>query len=324
MDKMRTKKVLFVCILLILVLAILYSGLRILESTILFDIEDQMQTKSKISVRNGVKYYPRNDITVVMLMGVNRSGQVVPTQPNKAVPVDMVTLLIFDEKTQTCNVLNLNRDMMVDIPVLNEYGKAVGIANAQLAYSHAYGTGMRDSCENVRMTVSNLLYGLEIDYYFAMNMDTIGILNDSVGGVTVNVVDDFSQIDASLTKGKVHLNGKQAVTFVQSRTGLGDGLNLSRMERQKEYMSQFVPALKNQIKQESGYVVKTYNEISDFIVTDCVLDAVSRLASDYGHYALGEMLSVEGENVLGEKYYEFYPDENALDDLILRLFYAPK
>lgn len=324
MDKKRLKKVLFVCIVLILVLAMLYSGLRILESTILFDIEDQMQTKSKIIIRNGVKYYPRKDITVVMLMGVNRIGKVEPTAPNKSVAVDMVSLLIFDEKTQTCNVLNLNRDMMVDIPVLNEHGKAVGIANAQLAYSHSYGTGLRDSCENVRMTVSNLLYGLQIDYYFALNMDTIGILNDSVGGVTVNIVDDFSQLDPSLTKGKVHLTGKQAVNFVQSRSGVGDELNLSRMERQSEYMSNFVPALKNQLKQESGYVVKTYDAISDYIVTDCVVDAVSRMVSDYGHYTLGEMLSVEGDNVLGEKYYEFYADEKALDDLILRLFYAPK
>ncbi len=312
MDKKHVKKLLFVCVVLILVLTILYSGLRILESTILFDIEDQMQTKSKIIIRNGVKYYPRNDITVVMLMGVNRTGKVVPTQPNKAVAVDMITLLVFDEKTQICNVLNLNRDLMVDIPVLNEHGKAVGIANAQLAYSHMYGTGMRDSCENVRMTVSNLLYGLQIDYYFALNMDTIGILNDSVGGVTVNVVDDFSQLDPSLTKGKVHLTGKQAVTFVQSRTGIGDGLNSSRMERQKEYMTQFIPALKDQMKQENGYVIKTYDAISDFIITDCVVDAASRLVSDYGHYSLGE------------KYYEFYADEKALDDLILRLFYAPK
>lgn len=324
MDKKRLQKVLFVCIVLILVLAIFYSGLRILESTVFFDITDQLQTKSKILVRDGVKYYPRKDITVLMLMGINRSGKVVPTEYNKAGSVDMVALLIFDEKNEVCNVLNINRDMMVDMPVLNEHGKAVGIGNAQLAFSHAYGDGMKDSCENVRMTVSNLLYGLQIDYYFALNMDTISILNDSVGGVKVNVVDDFSEVDPSLPMGEVLLKGQQAVSFVQTRWYVGDELNLSRMERQREYMRNFVPAMKNQIQQESGYVVKTYNAISDFIVTDCVLDNVSRLASDYAHYPLGEILTIDGTNILGEKYYEFYADEEALDELILRLFYAPK
>jgi hypothetical protein len=35
-------------------------------------------------------------------------------------------------------------------------------------------------------------------------------------------------------------------------------------------------------------------------------------------------VSPEGENVLGEKYYEFHVDEEKLDELIVRLFYAPK
>jgi hypothetical protein len=44
----------------------------------------------------------------------------------------------------------------------------------------------------------------------------------------------------------------------------------------------------------------------------------------YSDYEIVEIVSPEGENVLGEKYYEFYVDEVKLDELILRLFYAPK
>jgi hypothetical protein len=36
------------------------------------------------------------------------------------------------------------------------------------------------------------------------------------------------------------------------------------------------------------------------------------------------MLSPEGENRKGEVYMEYYVDEEKLDALILRLFYAPK
>ena len=44
----------------------------------------------------------------------------------------------------------------------------------------------------------------------------------------------------------------------------------------------------------------------------------------FGNYEIGEVVTPEGENVMGEKYFEFYLDEEKLDALILQLFYAPK
>lgn len=324
MNRKQLAKVIYVCISLLLVLVIVYSGLRILESAVFLHQGSSMQTTSKTIVRDGVKYYPRQDITTVLVMGVNQVGEVVPTPYNDGGAVDMITLFVFDEKTEECTILSLNRDMMVTMPALNEYGKEVGTYFGQLAFSHAYGDGMADSCENVRATVSNLLYGTQIDYYFSMNMDAIALLNDAVGGVTVTVEDDFSRIDSTLTKGEVTLFGQHAVNFVQARGNVGDELNLSRMRRHKEYMSNFVPILREKIEESAGFVVSTYEAVAPYIVTDCSAQVVSRLEEQYGGYAVGENLTVKGENVLGEKYYEFYADEKALDDLILDLFYAPK
>lgn len=324
MNRKLALRALLVCIILILVLVVLYSGLQILESTVLLQEQSQMQTTSKTITRDGVKYYPRQDITVVLLMGINQSGPVVQTEYNCGGAVDMVTLMIFDEKTETCRLLSLNRDMMVDMPMLNAYGREAGVFNGQLAFAHTYGDGMADSCENVRKTVSNLLYGVQVDYYFSLNMDAIALLNDAVGGVTVNVVDDFSAVDPSLPMGEVTLRGQQAVTYVQTRWGVGDQLNLSRMERHKEYMGSFVDALRDKIENQSGFAVDAYESVAQYIVTDCSVQILSRLEKDYGDYSLGETYTVEGENVLGEEYYEFYADEEKLDELILELFYAPK
>lgn len=324
MDKKLRSKLLYVSAILILVLVILYSGLRILESTIFLTDQNQLQTTSKVQIRDGVRYYPRQDITVVLVMGINQSGVVVPTEYNAGGAADMVMLLIFDEQTQECTVLSLNRDLMVDMPMLNEYGKEVDIYNGQLALSHTFGDGMADSCQNVKKAVSNLLYGLEIDYYLSLNIDAIALLNDAVGGVKVNVVDDFSAVDPDLPMGEVVLYGQQAVTFVQTRWYVGDELNLSRMERQKEYMRNFVPALKEMLGSQTEFVLNTYSAVADYIVTDCSVQVISRLASDYGDYSIGGFLSLEGENVLGETYYEFYADEEVLDALILELFYSPQ
>jgi len=325
MNKKLIFRVLLVCIFLILVLVFVYSGLRILESTVLFHEQEQEQIVSKTIVEDGIAYYPRQDLSVVLLMGINQTGKVKPTEYNRGGAVDMLTLMVFDKKTKTCNLLSLNRDMMVSMPALNMEGRAVGTYYGQLAYSHTYGDGMKDSCENVRKTVSKLLNGIPIDYYFALNLDAIALFNDAVGGVTVTVEDDFSAVTPELPMGQqVHLTGEQAVTFVQTRWDVGDELNLSRMERHKAYIHGFVEKMKDCMESDAGFVIDTYETVSDYIVTDCTPAILSRLVTDYGEYTLGKSLAVEGENVLGEEYYEFYADEEKLKDLVLALFYAPK
>lgn len=327
MSKRKSRKdILFTCVILILVLLMFYSGLRILGSTV-FNSEQEPDGTilSKTITRDGVEYFPRQDITVVLLMGIDQYGQVQPSQSyNNPGAADMVALLIFDDRDQTCRVLGLNRDTMLRMPVLGIGGKQAGTRFGQLAMAHTYGTGMEDSCENTKTAVSDFLYGIRIDYFVAMNMDAISLLNDAVGGVTVTVVDDFSQINPDITMGEMTLQGKQAIDFVRSRYGVGNQLNISRMERQKAYMDGFMRALSAKLNTDSTFAVEVYENISDYIVTDCSVNALNGLLERYADYSISEIVSPEGENVHGEKYYEFYADEEALDDLILRLFYAPK
>lgn len=320
-NKKLLLKVAFLCIALVLVLVILYSGLRILESTIFSKQQTDNTVATKVIERDGTRYFPRQDITVVMLIGINRSGVAEPSEPNHGYAADMVTLLIFDEQTQLCNILSLNRDTMLDMPRLNESGSVCGTFYGQLAYSHTFGTAMEDSCENTRTAVSDFLYGLNIDYYYAMNMDAISMLNDAVGGVTVTITDDFSKVDPTMTLGEITLKGEQAVHYVQARKNVGTQLNLSRMERQKIYMKGFVQALRAKMDESTTQMVRIYNDVAPYVVTDCNATIFSRLLEDYGDYTLGEVLSLPGENVLGEEHYEFYVDEAQLDETVLRLFY---
>lgn len=322
-DKLWVRVVL-ICVVLILLSLMIYSGLRILESTVFLNDQGE-QITTKTIVRDGVQYYPRQDISVVMVLGIDRSGKVAPSdEPNHGSAVDMATLLVFDEKDNSCTLLCLNRDTMVEMPRLNEHGRKTGTRVAQLALSHTYGRGMADSCKNTAEAISNLFYGITIDHYFAMNMDAVSILNDAVGGVTVNVTDDFSKIDPSIVMGEVTLRGEQAIHYVQSRYGVGDQLNLSRIRRQKDYMKSFWPVLQDRVSESGSFVVNTYDEVEDYVVTDMTPEVTMRLMKDYSEYALKNVISLEGENILGQEHYEFYPDEEALDALALELFFAPK
>ena len=154
------------------------------------------------------------------------------------------------------------------------------------------------------------------------NMDAIKLLNDSVGGVTVVVKEDFSEIDSTLPMGEVTLMGDQAITYVRSRYGIGDQLNLSRMERQKEYMYGFVEALSEK-KDSATFATTTFEAVSPYMVTDCSSVVFNNLLQRFGDYPIVEIVSPEGENVMAD-YYQFYVDEDKLDALILRLFYVEK
>lgn len=323
--KDRRKKLLLLCAILILVLVMIISGLQILKSAdFLHNQGEETAQQSKTIEKDGKKYYPRQDVTVMMVLGIDQEG---PVQASNSYinpgAADMVMLLVFDETEKSCSVLYLNRDTMLDVSLLGLRGDYAGTRREQLALAHTYGSGLEDSCENVRGTLENFLQGVTIDYYVSMNMDAIPILNDAVGGVTVNVTDDFSEVDPSISMGKTVLRGRQVLSYVQTRKGVGDQKNVSRMQRQQEYITAFLQQYRN-MEQDLESLTAIYERIEPYIVTDCSTNTLTGMLSRYKDYTFKEIVTVDGENVIGEEYYEFYVDEEHLQQVVLELFYAEK
>lgn len=313
------------CVLLILLVVLLYSGLRILESTVLLDKQDPTEGTKKTITVNGIEYFPRQDITVLMVLGIDKQGVMESSgYYRNDGDADVVMLLVLDETESKCDVLVLNRDTMLDMSVLGVRGEQAGTAYGQLALAYTYGTGMEDSCENVKRTVSSFLLGANIDYYVSMNMDAIAILNDAVGGVTVEVTEDFSKVDPTIGQGTVTLLGQQAVSYLQTRKNVGDQLNISRLERHKVYMNGFFQSLKETKQNTPDAITDAYAEVQPYIVTDCSVNMVTMLMSRLSNYEFGSIYAPKGENVMGEEYYEFHADEDDVTALALKLFFSEK
>lgn len=320
------KSVLYVLIFLLLVAGLIFSGLRFLESTVYSGNSDEVnEWENKTLVIDGVEYFPRQDITVVMLLGIDEEGPVLSSGSYRNHgEADAVMLLILNHADDRIDMLCLNRDTMVQMPVLGIDGRVSGTAYAQLALSHTYGEGLEDSCENTQKTIEALLNNIVIDHYIAMNLDGITIVNDAVGGVTVTITDDFSEVDSSLEMGEITLFGQQALTYVQTRKEIGNQLNISRMERHREYMDGLLKAIKEKTAEDDAFATQLYEQVSDYIVTDCSVNVISGMMNRCVDYTLGEIITPAGENVLSKEYYEFYVNEEELNKLVLRLFYAPK
>jgi LCP family protein required for cell wall assembly len=320
------KVVLVPVILLALVIVILYSGLQILESTVLQNTEKPAQvTTTKTISRNGIEYFPRQDVTVMMVLGIDQMGPVTSSNYHRNNgAADSIMLLVFDENARHCTVLYLNRDTMLNMDVLGVRGEYAGTAYGQLALAHTYGTGLEDSCQNVKNTLMKYIHGLTIDYYVAMNMDAIPILNDAVGGVTVTVVDDFSKVNPTITMGELTLRGDQVIDYVRTRKDVGDQKNVTRMERQKEYVNGFLKALVEKEQGDIEFLVRMYEQVAPYIVTDCSVTTLSNMLDRYAQFTLKEVVTPEGDNLIEDGHYAFYVDEEKLDELIVRLLYNPK
>lgn len=315
----NTKKIIVSCVVLALALVMLHSGLKTLELSYSYSPQGSgNSTSRKTIIRNGIAYFPRQDITVMMVLGIDRYGPVAPGDPGEA---ELILLLIFNETNKTMDVLQLDRDTMARMPVLDIDGGESGADYRQLALSHTYGNGGWDSGIYVKNTLESLLHGLRIDYFISMRMDTISMLNDAVGGVTVTVTEDFSDVDPTILKGEYTLRGQQAIAYVCTRKDASDQRNGTRMARQQAYMESFLEAFREKNTSDGEFFLQIYKQISPYIVTDM---SASGIWEQYAGYTLGSVLTLAGDGVMDGANWAFYPDEDALDALVVELFYAEK
>ena len=278
----------------------------------------------EITYYNGTAYAKREDLETVLLLGVDKFEGETPEGYLNNQQADFLLLLVMDKENETCTPIQLNRDTMTQIQILGVTGEPAGTFTGQLALAHTYGSGEEDSCENTVLAVENLLYGVGIDHYVSLTMDGVALLNDLVGGVTVEVLDDFSGIDDSLVQGEtVTLQGQQALTYVRSRGGLEDSSNLHRMERQRQYLSALQQQLKAAVQQEDGFTLDALLQLNEYMVSDCTVDQLSDLGDSLAAYQVSDILTTPGDAQEGEVFMEFTVDEAALQQLVMDVFYEP-
>lgn len=278
------------------------------------------ETEPKELTWQGQTYRQRTGLSTYLIMGIDNQGTADGVQSYEGGgQADVQMVLVVDDANQTWQVLQLNRDSIVQVPVLGVQGQVIGYQEEQLALAHYYGNGRESSCENTELAVSMLLQDQPINGYMAVNMDAVGILTDLVGGVTLTVSSDFSAIDPTLVEGEtVTLQGDRALTYVRSRTGIDDGTNLARMARQRQYLT----ALEQRLQQQDAqFAAKAYDALNDYMVTDIGSKTASKIGEKLKQYTQLDLLTIDGENVVEDEHWAYHLDENSLQQTILQLFY---
>ena len=297
--------------------------------------EGQEPLKDGMLRYQGKTYAYKEDVMTFLCMGIDKSGETKASADlHRGGQADALFLAVMDPGEKKISVVGVNRDTMAELFVYDEEGNYLGREIGQIALQHAYGDGMEESCERTVEAVSNLFYGIPIHGYFAMNMDVIIPLNDAVGGVDVVIGEGDENIE--ITDGekrlyradwevgeKVHLEGPEAYSFVRNRDMYAPHSAEQRLKRQKQYLEAFALQAKKAVAQDLTLPAKLYGEILPYMVTNISASEAVYLATQAVSYTFGQedLYSLEGEIRMGEQFEEFYPDETALYELILRIFY---
>ncbi len=272
----------------------------------------------------GRDYILRDRLDTILMIGLDKTTEtMVEGSIFNNEQADFLFLMLVDHADQSFCALHINRDTMTEIQRYGLGGVKLHSTVAQIALSHTYGKG-RESCRYTAEAVSTLLHSVPVDHYMSLPMDAIPILNDLVGGVVVQVTDDFSHIDPKLEMGKdVRLRGKQALTFVRARMSMKDPTNINRMARQKEYLNGFYRQVQEKLADDDGFAARVASKLADYMVSDLSTESMANLVERLKGYRFTGIYSLEGEAVVGEQYMEFYPDPDALTALVVKLFFEP-
>jgi LCP family protein required for cell wall assembly len=156
---------------------------------------------------------------------------------------DVIILLHISADRKNAVGLSFPRDLMVPWPACPStsggpgyYAQSLGQINATIANG---GPGC------TLLTVEALT-GLKIPYLAMVDFNGVIELANAVGGVEVCVAEDINDdyTHTYLKAGMHNLQGLQALQFLRTRHGVGDGSDLSRISNQQVYLTALVRKLK--------------------------------------------------------------------------------
>ncbi len=268
---------------------------------------------------NGSSFVLRDDLETTLVAGVDSfAAEASPEETGEFHQCDFLYLIVENKTDKTYSTIHINRDTMTTVDVLTSNGKKVRDDEMQIALSFAYGGSFPAQCRNMIKAVRGLLFDIEIDHYVVVTMDSVPVMNNAVGGVTLEIMDDIDE----MKKGEVMtLNGDQALRYVRARLEVADNpTNERRMERQSQYISEFSKVFRAKANEDSSFSLRMINEIGDYLKSDCTAKQLADLSNKMATYEQTGAHKLAGESALGSKFMEFRADPDKLKELYVSVF----
>ena len=269
---------------------------------------------------NGHTYKLNENMISVVIMGYDRTE--IDSVNGQNGQADAVMVMALDTQTGKATAIGVPRDSMVDVSKMVG-GAYAGQDKMQLCLAFAYGDGGEESAENVTTAVSRVLYNMPMSYYMALDMQGVGALNDSIGGVVITPLQTIPGTDI-IEGSDTILFGDDALKYVQWRDTSELTSPLDRQDRQVQYVKAFASKALTQAKGNAGSIIDLFNTARDYSITNLGLNEFSYLAST----AVGsgitslDVVTLQGQAAQGENHMEFYLDQSSVYQTVLDVYYT--
>jgi anionic cell wall polymer biosynthesis LytR-Cps2A-Psr (LCP) family protein len=280
-------------------------------------------------VLNGTEYRYTDEIESILILGTDQSGSEASDEETyHGDMADMLLVAVIDHTTQEYAILQLNRDTITNVYLLNAEDEAVENRDLQLCTAHWYGSSNEVNCENTVRSVSELLGGIPMDTYYCMSWEGIPALNSVAGGVTLTIQNDFSAVDPSLAEGEtITLTDEQAATFLRSRYDVDEGDNIGRMERHRQYLAAWMQKVREKTAEDSRFAAAAYQTLSPYVCTNLTGRQISTGAQQVLDYNSLGIYTIDGELTTGSRlgdgiaHMEFFLNDESRLDILSSLYH---
>jgi LCP family protein required for cell wall assembly len=183
-------------------------------------------------------------VNILLVGSDTRKGQGKGYGDDTSELADVIMLLHISADRKNAVALSFPRDLLVPIPACPdpEGGSFSAMSRQQINSSIAYGGPV---C--TLLTIQNLT-GVRIPYLAMIDFRGVIEMSNAIGGVEVcvaNPIDD-PQSKLQLEAGMHNLQGRQALAFLRTRYGVGDGSDLARISNQQVFLTSLLRKVKNE------------------------------------------------------------------------------
>ena len=157
--------------------------------------------------KDSVSSETSDNVYNIYISGIDTRGEMTSSSLS-----DVNIILTINTETKQALMVSTPRDYYVPLSISNG-------EKDKLTHAGIYGV-------NVSMDTLEMLYGIDINYYFRLNFGGFIKIIDALGGITINSDYEFDSQNVAgyhFNKGENHVNGEQALAFCRERYAFSEG-----------------------------------------------------------------------------------------------------
>ncbi|KIH97016.1 transcriptional regulator [Streptomonospora alba] len=194
-------------------------------------------------------------------------------------------------------LVNLPRDLMVDLPACEGQGDTAGMP----AQRGMINSPMSLGGVQCQWKAVETITGVHIDHFVSVDFTGFKGIVNSLGGVRMCIPEPIDDPKAKLhlEAGEQKLNGEESLGYMRSRYGQGDGSDVSRIERQQEFLGAMLnQVMQGEILSRPSTITGFLSSVTETMTTDdeLTLEVMTDLAISMREVDLGNINFVTAPN----------------------------